>query len=255
MNLPYFSKEAFKTLKAELHNNEAKYYSQEQWLDDFFATMGIRDYLRTSSIVVPDLQLVCSGTDDKVKCQDDLDNVRRLYGSYKDKITPLQASDPSLWTALSHTVFKDYVLKRWGGESGDVSISQRFFATEGRASLCYYNAISRLWWAGYLSYDEDLEGVNPWHLTQTLLSAQQVFKDYSDQSFSMSKSVTIGLLKALSRIQDKTGNSATRVFRLCCDSYLNHRGAVAVLDILEPEDIEEIAYEFMESNLARGDVS
>lgn len=254
MNLPYFSKEALKALRAEIDNNETNYYSQDPWLGDFFSSRGIQDYLKTSSIVVPDIKLVCSGVDDAVKCGEDFINVTMLYGDYKDRITPLQASDPSLWTALSHTVFRDYVIKRWGDDSGKVSIAQRFFATEGRSSLCYYNAISRLWWAGYLSYDKDMESVDPWHLTKTLLSAQQVFKDFSDQGFSMSRSVSKGLLLALKRVQEETGNKATRVFRLCCDSFLNHRGAVTVLDVLWPEEIESIAYEFMSSNLTGKDL-
>ncbi len=35
----------------------------------------------------------------------------------------------------------------------------------------------------------------------------------------------------------------TPVFRQCCDSYLNHYGAVSILDALNAEDIEEIAFE------------
>ena len=77
-----------------------------------------------------------------------------LYSDYKDKITPLQASDPFLWSALCHISFKEYVLKRWKKDDGTVRLNQRFFATESRDSLLYYNAISRLWWSGYLTYDE-----------------------------------------------------------------------------------------------------
>lgn len=245
MNLVYFTKDAYKALKTSLASNEEKYYASDPWMDEFFASENLQEYLKTSSVVVPDVNLIYKGEDDSTKNNDDLTNICLLYGAYKDKITPMQASDPMLWSALSHVTFKDYVLKRWQKGDGEVNLSQRFFATEGRSSLCYYNAISRLWWAGYLSYDEDRKDTDPWHLTKTLLSAQQVLKDFSDQGFSMNKSVAKGLLVALKRIQEETGNNATSVFRSCCDSYLNHYGAVTVLDVLESSEIEEICYEYM----------
>lgn len=249
MTLIYFTKDAYKLLKKDLVNNKGNYYSEDPWLEEYFETAKIDEYFKTSSVVVPNINLMYSGDDDEAKNQDDLNNIRLLYGAFKDKITPLQASDPMLWSALCHITYKEYVLKRWKKDDGTVRIDQRFFATEGRSSLCYYNAISRLWWSGYLTYDEEREKSNPYHLTETLFSAQQIQKDLFDQSMSMNKTVVKGLLMALKRIQEETGNASTPVFRQCCDSYLNHYGAVAVLDALAAEDIEEIAFEFMKKNV------
>lgn len=249
MNLIYFTKEAYKFLKVNLVNNKGNYYSEDPWLEEYFASAGIDEYYKTSSVVVPNINLMYSGDDDDSKNQDDLNNIRLLYDAYKDKITPLQASDPMLWSALCHITYKDYVLKRWKKDDGTVRIDQRFFATEGRSSLCYYNAISRLWWSGYLTYDEEREKSKPYHLTETLFSAQQIQKDLFDQSMSMNKTVVKGLLMALKRIQEETGNASTPVFRQCCDSYLNHYGAVSVLDSLNAKDIEEIAFDFMKKNV------
>ena len=249
MNLIYFTKDAYKLLKKDLINNKGNYYSEEPWLEDYFAAAGIDEYIKTSSVVVPNVNLVYNGDDDEVKNQDDLSNIRLLYNAYKDKITPLQASDPMLWSALCHITFKDYVLKRWKKDDGTVRIDQRFFATEGRASLCYYNAIARLWWSGYLTYDEEQEKSNPYHLTETLFTAQQIQKDLFDQSMSMNKTVVKGLLSALKRIQEETGNASTTVFRQCCDSYLNHYGAVSILDSLSADDIEGISFDFMQKNI------
>lgn len=245
MNLVYFTKDAYKLLKTGLSGNEQNYYSEDPWLAEFFAGAGIDEYYKTSSVVVPNVQLMYSGDDDETKNSDDLNNIRILYSAYKDKITPLQASDPMLWSALCHITFKDYVLKRWRKKDDTVSIGQRFFATEGRASLLYYNAISRLWWSGYLTYDEEKESSNPYHLTKILFSAQQIQKDLIDQPMSMNKTVVKGLLLALKRIQEESGNASTKVFRQCCDSYLNHYGAVSILDTLRAEEIEEIAFNYM----------
>lgn len=225
--------------------NKDNYYRDDPWLSEYFAKVGLDEFYKTSSIVVSNLQLNCSGDDVESKNNDDLLNIKLLYSDYKDKITPLQASDPLLWSALCHITFKEYVLKRWKKDDGTVRLDQRFFATEGRASLLYYNAISRLWWSGYLTYDETRASTNPWHLTETLFSAQQVQKDLFDQSFSMNRTVIKGLLSALKTMQEENGNKCTTIFRACCDSYINHYGAVSILDTLSADDIATIAYDYM----------
>lgn len=251
MNLLYFTKDAYKMLKKDLDNNKDNYYSDEPWLSEYFASAGLDEFYRTSSIVVPEVDLIYSGDDNEAKNRDDLANIKILFSAYKDKITPLQASDPMLWSALSHITFKKYVLNRWKKDDGTVRLDQRFFATEGRASLLYYNAISRLWWSGYLTYDEERESSNPWHLTETLFTAQQIQKDLFDQSFSMNKQIVKGLLSALRRLQEEQGNSCTPTFRKCCDSYLNHYGAVSILDTLTADEIEMIAYDHMNKTITK----
>lgn len=246
MNLVYFTRDAYKLLKKDWEQNKEHYYNDEPWMDEYFSTAGLDEYYKTSSIAVSNIELLYSGDDDETKNRNDLTNIRTLYTEYKDKITPLQASDPLLWTALCHIPFKKYIMNRWKKSDDSVSIERRFFATEGRASLLYYNAISRLWWSGYLTYDEDNPS-NPWHLAETLFSAQQIQKDLFDQGFSMNKTIVKGLLMALKHIQEDRGNSCTPVFRKCCDSYLNHYGVVSVLDTLTSEEIENIAYTFMSS--------
>lgn len=247
MNLIYFTKDAYKLLKKDLNLNKDNYYSEDPWLDEYFATAGLDEFYKTSSITVPNIELICTGDDIETKNSDDLINIKSFYTEYKDKITPLQASDPLLWSALCHITFKDYILKRWKKADDTVSIDKRFFATEGRGSLLYYNAISRLWWSGYLTYDEERKNSNPWYLTETLFSAQQIQKDLFDQPFSMNKTIVKGLLSALKRIQDEQGNACTTIFRKCCDSYLNHYGAVSILDTLTSVEIEDIAYAYMKS--------
>lgn len=113
MNLIYFTKDAYKLLKKDLDVNKDKYYRDDPWLSEYFAKVGLDEFYKTSSIVVSNLQLSCSGDDVESKNNDDLLNIKLLYSDYKDKITPLQASDPLLWSALCHIPFKEYVLQRW----------------------------------------------------------------------------------------------------------------------------------------------
>lgn len=247
MHLIYFTRDAYKLLKKDLNINSSNYYQEDKWLESYFSKAGLDEFCKESSVSVPDVDLVYNGDNDEIKNQDDLENVKRLYLAYKDIITPLQASDPLLWSALCHITFKTYVLRRWKKDDGEVSLDKRFFATEGRASLLYYNAISRLWWSGHLTYDAN-NITDPWALTKILFTAQQIQKDLFDTSFSMNKIIVRGLLSALQKIQKEQGNSCTSVFRDCCSFYLNRYGAVTILDTLTSSEIEEIAYAYMKKN-------
>ena len=79
MNLIYFSKEAYKLLKKDLSANTEKYLSDEPWLEEYFASEGIDEYYKTSSIVVNSVSLLYSGEDDKAKNSDDITNSRMLW--------------------------------------------------------------------------------------------------------------------------------------------------------------------------------
>lgn len=247
MNLLIFTQEAYKTLKKSIDLNKDNYYSDSQWLNEFFEENNVGDYYKISAVSVGELSFQFTGEDIDSKNKDDLQNVITLYSMYKDKLSPTQAADPCLWTAMCHIAYSNYILKRWKNDSGEISLDKRFFATEGRSSLLYYNAISRLWWSGYLTYDEEKERTDPWHLTKILFSAQQIQKDLFDQPFSMNREIVKGLLNALKRIQEERGNAATTIFRKCCDSYINHYGAVTILDSLTSVEVEEIAYSYMKA--------
>ena len=227
--------------------NESNYYQNKDWLSEYFSEQGISEYYKESSLIVKDVELVYTGDDVNSKNKDDLENVIKINEAFRDRITPVNAADPLMWSALCHMDFRSYILKRWKKGDKDVRLDQRFFATEGRSSLLYYNAISRLWWSGYLTYDDDLQ--DPWEITRTLFSAQQIQKDLFDQSFSMNRSVVKGLLMALSRIQKETRNASTTIFRKCCDTYFNHFGAVTVVDALSINEIEQLAYDYMKEEV------
>lgn len=189
--------------------------------------------------IVPELQF--SGDSDEAKNRDDLHNAKLLYRQLK--LTPQQASDPKFWSALCR-IYKDYVHKRWGKNSG----IDRFNVHEcNRVSLCCDNALSRLFMSAHLTYDDE-DKDNPFHLTEVLFSAQKIQKDLIKHPMSMNKKIVKGVLKALQRIQRDFGGKATAIFRECCWTYLNRLGVVVMIDCLETEEIENLAYEFMRKN-------
>ena len=66
-------------------------------------------------------------------------------------LTPYQARDERIWSAISHIFLTKYSLDRHKIAKGQVEeIRKRFFARgAGPRSIERYNAAGRLWWSGY----------------------------------------------------------------------------------------------------------
>lgn len=100
------------------------------------------------------------------------------------------ATDPRLWTYLTHITFKDYTRKRWNikvpatndekeiNKSKDLIVERWFFY---RSKAIAHNSVGRLWWAAFLTHEPwnrcDLNGLvhdDPYVYTKVLFSNQNV---------------------------------------------------------------------------------
>lgn len=184
---------------------------------------------------------------------DEYTNVLAVHNAFKDKITPKQASNPYLWSYLTHCEYWDYTFNRWSKEEMSVeTIKQRFFCgtEEGNRIGFLRNAISRLWWFGYLTYQED--SPTPYKLTKLMMSNSDLCQSIIERNFSMNKEISIGILNAIQKINDDptmkdvgaVNNGDHYEWRPLC-KYINRYGGVALLDALTREDIEELSYKFL----------
>ena len=200
MKLKYLTEDAYDQLYKGVNKNIDLYKNDEPILATIFPNGNCA---KESSVVVDNFSL-CENTFD---IQDDLINVKVLYTSMK-KLTPEQASNVYLWTWLSHDVFYSYIKKRWK-PSTDGAIKDRYFCDsyKGSRSGLLRNGISRLWWYGYLTYQEGRS--NPFALTELLLSNSDLCVNLVERNFSMNKNVIVGILGAIKEIND----SADKEFR------------------------------------------
>lgn len=237
MFLPYFEQASFDRLQNEVHANIEKYENGTAWLNDYFAE---EKFITESTIEVPKVTLVFSkkNINTEEQNQQDFINAQVLHSAYSGIVTPQIATNKYMWTALAHTTFNEYVTHRWGKND----IKARFFCTGGRQSLNYYNAISRLWWAGELTYDKKRK----YELTKVLFeSGQQTYKDLTDCAYSMNRKITKGVVSAIEEIRQ---NPETINFGECFrdfNKYFNRYGAVATLDFFSEDKIKSIALNYM----------
>lgn len=79
----------------------------------------------------------------------------KLILKFLPELTPAQATDERLWVTLCFSEFKNYANERWPFRSTDEAklqshISNHWFANGVRGRM-RDNAISRLWWMGYMA--------------------------------------------------------------------------------------------------------
>ncbi len=244
MNLGYFTEEAYDTLLNNVDKNLDKYKESDDWVKDFF---GNNDYYRTSKSVnvlsfTP--YYIPGSKSDEQKSLEDLSNVRFLYEAFKS-LTPLQASNKYMWTYLCHdnAEFRKYIIDRWLTDARENTILTRFFV-QRPSDLLNDNALSRLWWYGYLTYDKT--NSNPYALTEILLINQTVCTDVIDTLNRMSFPRIKGLLLAIKEFRDIIGEKEgiTEYVRQC-NKYLNRYAAVTTMELLDFEEIKNIALDNM----------
>lgn len=260
MRAVYFTEEAYDALKSGVPHNMPHYLDGQKWLDEFF---NGQEYMRESSIEVslPAMVPFSSRLAVDERASEDIANVKQIYGNMKN-LTPLQATNPYLWTCLAHTVYSDYVLHRWFDDDLFPTLSEdkkekrvlsRFFATTNERSL-NNNAIARLWWYGFLSYDKQ-NRANPFHLTEVLVSNTKFCTDFMLSHCCWNRTIGKGVLRAAKDlIPTIYGREGISGYYRHLKKFMNRYGAVSSLDFLSEDDIYNLAMEFFTSIRKKGAV-
>lgn len=156
MKIKIMTMEAIKYVKENL-DYVSIYYTQGKdpqiWLKE---KLG-----KDAFVEVPDLEFnQCSLIiSEETPASTDPENIKLFYLNFKE-INDSFASDERLWAGLAHTIYYEYMLKRWPGKTDPQSIKNHFFFASGQRSYML-NTMSRLWWFGRKTYRE---GNEPWKI-------------------------------------------------------------------------------------------
>lgn len=242
MYLEYMTRNKIDEIKSDF-KHYANYYVQndKEWFQEELAKNG---ELKESSIQCDEFIL-----DDKTQNYNisDLKNIKILYDALKDRITLDMASDERLWAGLSHGYLWDYIQYRRykefrvkDEEKALKNVKTSYFYTYGPRRSVIVHPVARLWWAGYLTYDEK-NPQNPYALTDFIFS--RAFASnlviFGSSNFTADKKISLGILKALKERHDK-GERLKREHIVQATKYLNGIGSVTLLDALDEEDIKRL---------------
>ena len=157
-----------KTFK-EKYANQLQYEAKQGIGIDRY-TKSEFEYDKNQILMIPTIEQP-EGLLDKMDSSDDLVSAKKLYEAYEN-ITPLQASDESFWTYLTHVDLFPYVQERNNAvlEEGfdDAKYIDNYFF-HGNGGLIYH-PLAGLWWDVHCTIDK--ESSEPYKYTDYL------FKDY-----------------------------------------------------------------------------
>lgn len=247
MRACYFFEETYEELFRNITANVDEYRTNPNWVEELAQDGGA---VKASGIDIDFPKLCEMAPEDRV--MEDVANVKALYGSTM-RLTPLQATNKFMWSALAHTAYRQYVYHRWFPESFLEEASQeefatrvrrRFFVTDERRSL-QDNAISRLWWYGNVSYDPNNKD-NPFHLTEFLVSNTKFCTDFMQTPQANNFPVGKGVLLGVKRFSEDLGygEGISNYYR-ALKKYLNRYSAVTSIDSLSTEEVMALSYEFL----------
>lgn len=195
MNLEFLSREATDKLAKEVAQNLDVYRSEG-------TAKLIRPIdCRISKVEVVQPPALLDGNGEE---KSDAEAAKLIF-QWLSNLTPVQASDERLWVLLTHRYFATYVHRRWGqarfesaAHPENVVLDRWFFRGKGLRT-CVHNAISRLWWFGYLTYDRQRS--NPFELTDVLLSLQDIQTAFLERTLGPCRPVLRIVLEAIKKHQ------------------------------------------------------
>jgi Family of unknown function (DUF6339) len=173
----------------------------------------------------------------------DSENVRLIH-TWLGHLTPVQASDPRLWTYLTHSVYSDYTAARWPIDpDADVTrrVRERYFVEGESLASITRNSIARLWWFGHLTHDP--LRASRYELADVLLTVQDMQQAFLERTIGRSRKILHAALRLWQRRlaqenppaeQSKAIQRWARLIRL--------HGAVTLLDALPENQLENLLW-------------
>lgn len=164
-------------------------------------------------------------------------NAETVYKSLKF-LSDSQASDERFWAALCLREYWPYVRYRWKLESGEFTkeniLQHVFFGYGARRSLTR-NALSRLWWAGRLTYDPNVQ--DPYRLTRFACENADTVMHALERNTSNSRTINKEVLSAILDGRDNEGLLMNTDIIGELAKHLNLLGGTYILDCLPEGEI------------------
>lgn len=234
MKLQFISEHTLQDLKINNETYLESYYMEEfEWFDQYFSEEG---KVLNSSFEF-DMPIFSYHEDYSIS---DRENVKAVYQALKN-MPVAQATQERIWTGLAHLQFRDftfYRLKKDIENKNDTRIMSSLFFTHSTKRAVFVHILARLWWVGYMTYDENNKD-NPFWLTDFFTE-----RDFSARStlffssnFTSNRDITVGILRAIYNLKQQ-GEDIKRKHFVQASKYLNVVGGAMILDVLGVDEVE-----------------
>jgi len=214
--------------------------TNDKLFDELEKIMPGKAILKETKWDLPEAQLIPSKAS-----EDELANVRVIYGGMRD-VPPAVAMDERLWAGLALGTYWRYVQERWeireylarDRKKGIRRAAEHYLFMHNARRSFTRNAISRLWWLGKLTFDEDLS--DPYYRTGVVMHDLGYIVDLLERNFSNNPRISREFIDAVEAARKEVAPLGLVILRpelrtLC--KYLNTLGGVYVLDMFPPGGI------------------
>ncbi len=241
---------ALSLLKSNIEKNKFRYLSNEEWIDEYFKENNMTNYYTEYNIQVEDFELKLGD-----KSNDSI-NAVILHNAFRN-LLPIQAKDERIWVYLTHTKGYNYMKSRWKIEPNDDKVSRiesRYFF-QGKlnnkiklSTIPYVrNGLSRLWWAGYIVYDETLNN-NPYEYIDELFISQDMFVGLCERDIAKNKKLVITILKKIREYKIKEIGNNTSLIRNILKQ-INFSAGLVMYDSMDDKELENKIDEIFKNNI------
>ncbi len=237
--------DALEMLKDNIEDIYGKYYTERtnKWISDVYGGDPFVEYKE-----IPDFNLA---TIDYGSLGDvDFQNCKILFSNLIF-LSESQAGDERLWAGLSHTVFYEYMRKRYKygygrkpktaeKEAGEI-LSRFFFKGSSRSGF-YRNTLAKAWWVGHNTYNakDEKNHFEKLDLIGSSDISSKVLEFFYNYSFSSISHIMDGITEGLRHFRNEGKYLSPRNHIRPAMINLNAVGGSIVLDCLEIEEIAEI---------------
>ena len=252
MRLKMFRDAALVKLKKDISINIEKYNNVTTlWLDHYFKENDIDEYLIDTNINVDDFKLIIGDQ------TTDATNSKIVYEAMKN-LLPIHAREEKIWAYLTHTLGYEYMQTRWGianTKNPESRINSRYFF-QGKTknviattTVPYVrNGLARLWWAGYIVYDETLE--NPYEYINELFVSQDLFVGLCERDIAKNKDVVTAILKCVRKYDISSLDKNTILVRNILKQ-INLQAGMVILDALSFDDVYKFVEDIFVENISK----
>lgn len=205
-------------------------------IDDFESAkhaLGLQYVDAGYDLNLEEIELLAPTQDLDEKKSDAL-NCKILYQALSN-LSPAQATDDRLWVTLCFENFNYYVVKRWKMPSkGRAKNIKSHWTFQGAKPLTRDNALSRLWWMGYIA--NQVEGWSMEEVFEILFNNSDYRQSLVDRSGSTSNiSVVSAILAITKEAFDDNLPFKRSAFRRFMENvnFISGRTNLAALDLSE----------------------
>lgn len=247
MKLYLMKQNALETTKSNLSEIFPRYYTDKdnKWLWDVCGENPFIEFKEIKDFTLAPLDA------DLTKGEIDMENCKIIYENLMF-ISESQASDERLWAGLTHSVFYEYMRKRWeydviSPKSPKKSVGEirtRYFFGSGTRGGFYRNTLAKCWWVGKMLYDKT--NSNPFEKLDIIGSndlSTKITDIFYSNTYSSNPEILEGIVSCFRYFKKEGVKINLREQIRPTLQFLNAIGGGIILDCLSSEEITDIMIE------------